>query len=54
MKDIEDANPSLKGAPDLNFYTPLNLDTSKLRSLIDEINKSSENNFHKKDLIVRV
>jgi type I restriction enzyme M protein len=54
MKDIEDANPSLKGALDLNFYTPLNLETSKLKSLIDEINKISENNFHDKDLIGRV
>jgi integrase len=41
MKDIEDANPSLKGALDLNFYAPLNLETSKLKSLIDEINKIS-------------
>jgi type I restriction enzyme M protein len=52
MKDIEDANPTLKGALDLNFYAPLNLETSKLKSLIDEINKISENNFHdNKDLI---
>jgi type I restriction enzyme M protein len=54
MKDIEDTNPTLKGALDLNFYAPLNLETSKLKSLIDEINKISENNFHDKDLIGRV
>jgi len=54
MKDIEDENPTLKGALDLNFYAPLNLETSKLKSLIDEINKISENNFHDKDLIGRV
>jgi len=54
MKDIEDANPTLKGALDLNFYAPLNLETSKLKSLIDEINKISDNNFHDKDLIGRV
>lgn len=54
MKDIEDTNPTLKGALDLNFYAPLNLETSKLKSLIDEINKISANNFHDKDLIGRV
>jgi uncharacterized membrane protein YheB (UPF0754 family) len=54
MKDIEDENPTLKGALDLNFYAPLNLETSKLKSLIDEINKISENNFHDKDLIGRI
>ena len=54
MKDIEDANPGLKGALDLNFYAPLNLETSKLKSLIDEINKISQNNFDDKDLIGRV
>ena len=54
MKDIEDANPSLKGALDLNFYAPLNLETSKLKSLIDEINKISESNFTDKDLFGRV
>jgi type I restriction enzyme M protein len=54
MKDIEDTNPTLKGALDLNFYAPLNLETNKLKSLIDEINKISENNFHDKDLIGRV
>jgi type I restriction enzyme M protein len=54
MKDIEDANPSLKGALDLNFYAPLNLETSKLKSLIDEINKISDNNFTEKDLFGRV
>lgn len=54
MKDIEDTNPTLKGALDLNFYSPLNLETSKLKSLIDEINKISENNFFDKDLIGRV
>ncbi len=54
MKDIEDTNPTLKGALDLNFYAPLNLETSKLKSLVDEINKISENNFNDKDLIGRV
>ena len=54
MKDIEDTNPYLKRSLDLNFYAPLNLETSKLKSLIDEINKISENNFHDKDLIGRV
>ena len=54
MKDIEDANLGLKGALDLNFYAPLNLETNKLKSLIDEINKISQNNFDDKDLIGRV
>jgi len=54
MKDIEDNNPSLKGALELNLYAPLNLEIKQLSSLIDEINKISEERFHEKDLIGRV
>lgn len=54
MKDIEDNNPSLKGALELNLYAPLNLEIKQLSSLIDEINKISEERYHEKDLIGRV
>ena len=36
---IEKNNPSLKGALPDNYYSRLGLDTSKLASLLDEINK---------------
>jgi len=54
MKNIEDNNPSLKGALELNLYAPLNLEIKQLSSLIDEINKITEERFHEKDLIGRV
>jgi type I restriction enzyme M protein len=54
MKNIEDNNPSLKGALELNLYAPLNLEIKQLSSLIDEINKITEDRFHEKDLIGQV
>jgi type I restriction enzyme M protein len=54
MKDIEEVNVSLKGALEQNFYGPLNLQITQLSSLIDEINKISEEKFQDKDLIGRV
>ena len=36
---IEKDNPSLKGALPDNYYSRLGLDTAKLASLLDEINK---------------
>ncbi|GAB1476982.1 class I SAM-dependent DNA methyltransferase [Bacillota bacterium] len=55
MKDIEDGNPSLKGALPQNRYTTLSsIRPEQLKSLIDEINKIDEKRFHDKDLIGRV
>ncbi|WP_456058187.1 N-6 DNA methylase [Campylobacter hominis] len=54
MKDIEEDNPSLTGALPQNLYAALGAPTSKIKSLIDEINKISEERFHEEDLIGRV
>lgn len=54
MKDIEKYNPSLIGALPQNLYAALGAPTSKIKSLIDEINKISEERFHEEDLIGRV
>lgn len=54
MKDIEKYNPSLAGTLPQNLYAALGVPTSKIKSLIDEINKISEERFHEEDLIGRV
>ena len=55
MKDIEDGNPTLKGALPQNRYTTLSaIRPEQLKSLIDEVNKIDEKRFHDKDLIGRV
>ena len=54
MKDIEESNPSLKGTMPLGLFASLGADKSKIKSLIDEINKISEERFHEEDLIGRV
>lgn len=54
MKDIENDNPSLKGTLPQNLYATLGAPSSKIKSLIDEINKISEDRFHDEDLIGRV
>lgn len=54
MRDIEEDNPSLTGALPQNLYAALGAPTSKIKSLIDEINKISEERFHEEDLIGRV
>jgi len=55
MKDIEDGNPSLKGALPQNRYTTLSaIRPEQLKSLIDEVNKIDEKRFHDNDLIGRV
>ncbi|RXZ28641.1 restriction endonuclease subunit M [Fusobacterium necrophorum] len=54
MADIEDVNPSLKGALSLNLFSNLGADKSKIKNLIDNINKIDENIFHEEDLIGRV
>lgn len=54
MADIEEANPSLKGALLQNFYATLGAPKEKIKTLIDEVNKISESRFHEEDLIGRV
>lgn len=54
MKDIEDKNPPLKGALPQNIYASLGVTKSAMKSLIDEVNKITEERFHEEDLIGRV
>ena len=54
MNQIEDDNPSLKGALPQKLYSTLGAPASKIKSLIDEINEISEEKFHEEDLIGRV
>lgn len=54
MKDIEEDNPSLKGTLPQNLYATLGAPSSKIKSLIDEINKINGERFHEEDLIGRV
>lgn len=54
MADIEVSNPALKGAVSKNLYATLGADKSKLKSLIDEVNKIDEKRFQEEDLIGRV
>lgn len=54
MKDIEEDNPSLKGSLPQNLYATLGAPASKIKSLIDEINKINGDRFHEEDLIGRV
>lgn len=48
MKDIEEDNPSLKGTLPQNLYATLGAPASKIKSLIDEINKIMEIDSMKK------
>ena len=50
---IEKNNPSLKGALPDNYYSRLSLDTAKLASLLDEINKINTDD-EENDIIGRV
>ena len=63
MMDIEDSNPSLKGAlsttdKDGNhvyaMFSTLGASKDKIKSLIDEVNKIDEKRFQEEDLIGRV
>lgn len=54
MRDIEKDNPSLKGSLPQNLYATLGAPASKIKSLIDEINKINSDKFHEEDLIGRV
>lgn len=50
---IEKSNPALKGALPDNYYSRLHLDTTKLASLLDEINKINTDD-EENDIIGRV
>lgn len=54
MADIEEMNPSLKGTLSLNLFATLGADKSKIKNLIDNINKIDPTIFHEEDLIGRV
>lgn len=54
MADIEAKNPPLKGALPQQLFVSLNAGKSALKSLIDEINKITEERFKEEDLIGRV
>lgn len=54
MADIEESNPSLKGALSLNLYATLGAPKEKIKQLIDEVNKIDESRFQEEDLIGRV
>lgn len=51
---IENKNKSLKGALPENYYSHLGLDTSKLASLLDEINKIEVTKDKEQDVMGRV
>lgn len=51
---IEKTNPSLKGALPDNYYSRLQIDTVKLASLLDEINKIDTTKDKENDIIGRV
>ena len=51
---IENTNPILKGALPDNYYSRLQLDTTKLASLLDEINKIDTTKDKENDIIGRM
>lgn len=54
LSTIEKKNPVLKGALPDNYYSRLNLDVSKLASLLDEINNIDVTKDNEQDVIGRV
>lgn len=51
---IEKTNPALKGALPDNYYSHLHIDTSKLASLLDEIDRLDTTSDQENDIIGRV
>ncbi|SDB49862.1 class I SAM-dependent DNA methyltransferase [Butyrivibrio sp. INlla16] len=51
---IEKTNPQLKGALPDNYYSRLQIDTTKLASLLDEINKIDTTSDKENDIIGRI
>ena len=54
MLDIEEKNSTLKGALPLNLFSNLNVEKSRIKELIDNVNKIDERQFQEKDLVGRV
>lgn len=63
MKDIEETNPSLRGAlssrdkdgnPNYTFFATLGASNTKIKDLIDNVNLIDEKRFQEEDLIGRV
>lgn len=54
MSDIESDNDALKGALPLNLFVTLGAEKSRIKNLIDNVNKLDEKFFHEEDLIGRV
>ena len=54
MAEIENDNNALKGALPLNLFATLGAEKSRIKSLIDNVNKLDEKFFHEEDLIGRV
>ena len=54
LKDIEKINPSLKGALPANYFTRLNIDVSKLGSLLDVVNNIDLASDKSEDVVGRV
>ena len=53
LYNIEKSNPALKGALPDNYYSRLHIDTTKLASLLDEINRMNTDD-EENDIIGRV
>lgn len=54
MADIEKDNLTLKGALPVNLFSTLGAEKSRIKNLIDNVNKLNEKSFHEEDLIGRV
>ena len=54
LEEIESDNPALKGALPLNLFATLGVEKSRIKNLIDNVNKLNEKNFDEEDLIGRV
>lgn len=54
MAEIENDNDALKGALPLNLFVTLGAEKSRIKNLIDNVNKLDEKFFHEEDLIGRV
>ena len=54
MAEIENDNDALKGALPLNLFATLGAEKSRIKNLIDNVNKLDEKSFHEEDLIGRV
>ncbi len=54
MADIEKDNEALRGALPLNLFATLGAEKSRIKNLVDNVNKLDEKFFHEEDLIGRV